>query len=262
MRQIGQHVHLLRQDIRGRMLRHHISADPGTMQEWREAVGNIGTSQLLRCAESGGLGQLIGCFSASAASYELVVEGTDRRLDAPGNAAEHYVRALSGIERDLATCEAYASGIVAHWHDSLRQVGRSQRLARRYGIGQSVLRHVIDEISIGAGRIGLTAHLTEALLHSNALALEQPARGRRIAAYAWHIIGNYIEYLDLPGGFSTPDIPASSPTAASILWCRAFGRLLEANIAAMPSMGSASERDRELGNPLAQLTSTNVEVDL
>jgi hypothetical protein len=207
-RQLNSQLVDLRRRLRSRLLRLHLSNDASQIGEWRRQLAIVAQGRLQRVAQSDRmhlLRQGLGTSEAElAVLYFGVLPGGPRSAAVAGGTAGDQGAAGSNAGRrplrlDAAQCERLAVVTVEYWLQSIRQVARSTRFCRSVGLTQPILQHIVDEISLGALRLGVAAHLTETF-HRAAHAPTERALGEPyFAAVAARVIGRYIERLTLRG---------------------------------------------------------------
>jgi hypothetical protein len=206
-RQLNSQLVDLRRRLRSRLLRLHLSNDASQIGEWRRQLAIVAQGRLQRVAQSDRMHLLRQGLGTSEAELAVLYFGA---LPAAGDRAasgeslgDQGVAGPNAARRplrlDSAQCERLAVVTVEYWLQSVRQVARSTRFCRSVGLTQPILQHIVDEISLGALRLGVAAHLTETF-HRAAHAPTERALGEPyFAAVAARVIGRYIERLTLRG---------------------------------------------------------------
>ena len=190
-----------------------------------------------------------------------------------------------------------ADAVLAYWLTAMRRTASAGRLAHDTGLPQALLDHLIDEIGLGVLRTGLGAHLTYTLqpaareianFHGANANGGNTIEVRRIAAVASRTIGRFLEDLciaDSPLFDTAPQfekaalrssgagtakhhpqsvtdgVMAVTGTEFASHWCTALDRLIDENIAASPMLRTLIGSDRQLGELLAELSSSPTEVE-
>jgi hypothetical protein len=197
-RQLNSHLVDVRRRLRSRLLRLHLSNDPSQIAEWRRQLALVAQGRLHRVAQADRMHVLQ--IGLSVTEHELAVLYFGAQAFHPasnvangGHAADRRPRA------DTAYCERLAVVTVEYWLQSIRQVARSTRFCRSVGVAQPVLQHMVDEIAIGAMRLGIAAHLTETFYRAANAPTERPLAESYFAAVAVRVIGRFVERLTLRG---------------------------------------------------------------
>ena len=294
-RQLNTHLVDLRRRLRSRLLRLHLSNDPTQIAEWRRQLAIVGQGRLQRVVQADRLHILH--LGLGVTEHELKV-----LYSVTTDASNSANVSVGGPRRpDAAYCERLGIATAEYWLQSIRTVARSPRFCRSVSVSQPVLHHIIDEISIGAMRLGLAAQLSETFYRAAHAPTEKPLAEEFFAVAAARLIGGYVERLTLPSdGGSAGSAPASGvargrgqlgselqqdfakkATAAAAFgttrawsegtgvrdshlsgdWADAYGALVEANIVAAAHLTGGADRDRDLGELLAGFLASPLEVD-
>jgi hypothetical protein len=205
-RQLNTHLVDLRRRLRARLLRLHLSNDPSQIAEWRRQLAIVAQGRLQQVVQADRMYVLQVGLGVTA--HELAVLYSSAQTANPlGNLSAHFNGhagthpSVAGGRRslDAATCERLAMATVEYWLQAIRQVARSTRFCRSVGVSQPVLQHIVDEISIGAMRLGIAAHLAETFHRAAQAPTQQPLAEPYFAATAAQMIGCYVERLTVPG---------------------------------------------------------------
>jgi hypothetical protein len=223
-RQLNTHLVDLRRRLRSRLLRLHFSNDPSQIAEWRRQLAIVAQGRLQRVALIDRMHVLQLGLSVTEHELKVLYSGADTSNRSAVAATG------TGKRRDAADCERLAAATVEYWLQSIRQVARSPRFCRSVGVAQPVLHHIIDEISIGAVRLGIAAQLTEIFHRSAHAPTGQPLSEAYFAVAAAKLIGSYIERLTLGGD--------GYPGGSSVSNQRARGR-----ITSEPVLATTEARD-------------------
>jgi hypothetical protein len=257
----------LRRNLSARFLRLHISNDPIGIVEWRRQVCHVAQNRLERCATLGEFGRLQRALLFSEAEARAVLARL--KSDDP--------RCLGGLIVDLRTIEPQriVDGGLQAWITAMRQATRAPSLMRALHVPGAVVGHLIDELALGAVRIGLQEKLSEAVRRIQQNAASAVSCEQAIAALLERGINAYVETLD-PSARSTRTAGArdtrfgmgvAAVTAASapqrmsiaVTWAEAFADLVEANILGASLLGGAGHLNRELGEVLSAVSAQSYE---
>ena len=177
----------LRRSLSARFLRLHISNDPSAVVEWRRQICHVARNRLQRAAQTGNFGRLQRALmfseqEALAVLSRLKVEDRRPPLVAPDLRTQDPGRIVE------ACLEA--------WVASMRQSARAPALMRAVQVPGSVVAHIIDELALGALRIGLQEKLSEAVRRIQTSADRAVDCEQSIAALMARGINAYVEALD------------------------------------------------------------------
>lgn len=305
--QLTRAVADLRRRLRTTMARHHRSVDPTAISEWRRASAILVVNRLQSVAECGQLAhlqrallpsetELLTVIAAAAGARSSGMERGPTMADRLFNGTPAVPDATSSGGRLHGSLESeilrLAELAVAYWIGRLKRTWRARRLCREIGIEPQVLQHLVEELYLGAGRIGLAEEIASAYLES------QPRTGAgsapataTLAAYAARLTSAYLEVLgpigdrgrapqlgsSRSGDLEVADdgtslygrvgkIPRAaefkfSVRAVAEQWEQSFTGLVEDNIAAASLSATRGDKDRELGDLIRLFTSGPFEVD-
>ncbi len=194
-RQLNTHLVDLRRRLRSRLLRLHLSNDPSQIAEWRRQLAIVAQGRLNRVAQADRMHVLQLGLGVTETELRVLYFGARHT----GAATTGSLSASRGRPLDPTTCERLAVATVEYWLQAIRQVARSARFCRSVGLSQPVLQHIIDEITIGAMRLGIATHLAETFYRAAQAPTQQPLAEPYFATAAARIIGCYVERLALPG---------------------------------------------------------------
>lgn len=144
------------------------------------------------------------------------------------------------------------------------------------GLSGDTIEHIVDELGLGAIRIGLPRRLSDGLVHTIG---ERADEEHVFAGTAGAVINGFVERLSLETGTNGHEGAASfhhtanCPDAADLnsawtaglpvteLWCASFAAMVDANIASASFMADG-EAKSDLARLLAQFLPSNLEVKL
>jgi hypothetical protein len=196
-RQLNTHLVDLRRRLRSRLLRLHLSNDPSQIAEWRRQLAIVAQGRLHRVVLADRMHVLQLGLGVAAHELSVLYFGALHANHSANFSPMVGPRAV-GRSMDAATCERLAMATVEYWLQAIRQVGRSTRFCRSVNVSQPVLQHIIDEISIGAMRLGLATHLAETFQRAAQAPTQAPLSEAYFAMAAARVIGCYVEQLSLP----------------------------------------------------------------
>ncbi len=259
----------LRRALTGRFLRLHISNDPIGIVEWRRQVCHVARNRLDRAASLGGFGRLQRALMFTEG--EVLATLARLKVEDPRFTASNVI--------DLRTIEPQriVEAVIETWNTAMRQATRSPALMRSVCVPGTIVAHIIDELAIGAVRIGLQEKLTEAVRRIQLSAERAIDCEYAVAALIARGINAYVETLDpgargsrpmsmrdtrfgMSAGNATTAAPAT-PAAKSVasLWAETFVDLVEANILGAGLLGGAGHLNRELGEVLSAISAQSYE---
>jgi hypothetical protein len=190
-RQLNTHLVDLRRRLRSRLLRLHLSNDPAQIAEWRRQLAIVGQGRLQRVAQADRMHILH--VGLGVTEHEL-----NMLYSIPSDSSDYAGFGVGACRADAVYCEKLGNATVEYWLQSMRQVARSSRFCRSVGVSQPMLHHIIDEISMGAMRLGLAARLNETFYRAAQAPTEKPLTVEFFAVAAARLIGGYVERLALP----------------------------------------------------------------
>lgn len=305
-RQLRRQLGELHRRLRSRFLRLNGESE---MTEWRQRVASLIEHRLYRVVRRGRLGLLLGALMIGESELAAVHQRYRRQSFA--GSANRTLGAASGDLDALALASfaadddgpgGRAAGVaaselahraVSHWHVGMRRAARSGRMCRAIGLSEAVLDHMIDEIGIGAARLGLVDRVRKAIEAAYAAASDaapngndggSPSGERAFVAAVAPVINGFVETLVAGSDRAARNgkeaagiavLPAANGSAGEIVWddpainadlladrwVAALARLMEANISSSryhQNSGHASE----LGRLLAQLPVSHLEVEV
>ena len=187
LQQLSARLTDLRRSLSARFLRLHISNDPSAVVEWRRQICHVARSRLQRSAQTGNFGRLqralmFGENEALAVLARLKVEERRPSLVAPD------LRTLEPTRIVEACLEA--------WVAAMRQISRAPALMRAVQVPGAVVAHMVDELVLGALRIGLQEKLSEAVRRIQLSAVRAVDCEQSVAALMERGINAYVEALD------------------------------------------------------------------
>ncbi len=263
--QLSAQLTELRRALSARFLRLHISNDPLSVVEWRRQIANVTRNRLDHALQKGGFARLLGAMTFTERDALAVIARI--KIEDP--------RATATRIPDLRSIEPQRIVEVGleTWIEAMRQVAREPSLMRAVHIPGALVAHMVDELVLGALRIGLQERLTEAVRHIQRNAARALDCETGVAALLERGVNTYLETLDRHGG--TDDRPSSHdqrfgmsalgsrPQAAAhtvaVAWPDDFASLVEANILGAGLLGGAGHLNRQLGEILAAMSHQSFE---
>jgi hypothetical protein len=262
----------LRRNLSARFLRLHISNDPTGIVEWRRQVCHVARNRLDRASSFGAFGRLQRALmfsevEALAVIARLKVE--DPRTSSAGVVDLRTVEPQRIVEACLET-----------WIVAMRQITRAAPLMRALRVPGTVVAHVIDELVLGAVRIGLQQKLTEAVRRIQLSAARSIDCEQAVAALIARGVNAYVETLDpgargsrpvsvrdtrfgmSPAGGAALAAPSRAASTVAAIWAETFSDLVEANILGASLLGGAGHLNRELGEVLNAMSAQSYEGSL
>ncbi len=283
LQQLSARLADLRRSLSARFLRLHLSNDPSMVVEWRRQICHVARNRLQRAAATGNFGRLQHTLMFSEGEALAVLARL--KVEDP--------RYTGQVVPDLRTLEParIVEACLEAWVAAMRQVARAPVLMRAIQVPGSVVAHIVDELVLGALRIGLQEKLSEAVRRIQLSAIRAVDCEQSVAALMERGINAYVEALD-PGaralrssvhrdtrfgmgvgsvttgmasaraemGAATarrPAVPASSSIADD--WAETFADLIEANILGAPLLGGTGQLNRELGEVLNAMSASPFE---
>ena len=280
----------LRRALSARFLRLHSSNDPSGAVEWRRQICHVARNRLQKSAQRGGFGRLQRALMFTEGEALAVLA----RLKADDPRTKAVSQAPDLRTPDLRTTDAarVVEACLEAWIAAMRQGTRSPTLMRAIGVPGHIVSHMVDELVIGALRIGLQEKLAEAVRRIQLSAARAVDCDNSVAALMERGINAYVETLDpsarqfrssvhrdarfgapmgVPTGAGLPArgqheagrVPhgaaARRPGQTSALtiaddWAETFADLIEANILGASLLGGAGHLNRELGEVLAAIS--------
>jgi hypothetical protein len=225
--QLAQRLQDIRRRLRHTLMRYHASNDPPAIAEWRRGTAIVVQDRVQFLIENGRLGHLqrallpneadlITAMAAATPRKHEASAATSGRWSIGATSAPGYQDSSASRGETNSTVTARRCELaISTWITGIRRAGRARQLCRDLRIQDSVFQHLIDELQIGATRIGLASEIGMAFQRANDLnAATQAARnGRgehvdqsedeldrndvvRLAAFAYRLITAYLETLD------------------------------------------------------------------
>jgi hypothetical protein len=225
--QLSQRLRNIRRAIRHTLIRYHASNDPPALAHWRRGTATVVQDRLQLLTERGRLGHLQRALLPSEADLiTAMTAATHRQPETSPTTSGRWSpiasptpgfqdSAAARSETNAAVTARLCERAVSSWISGIRRAGRAQRLCRDLKIQDSVFQHLIDEVQIGAARIGLAGEIGMAFQRANdlngatraALSGQADHTGHnhtdfnrndiiRLAAYASRLITAYVETLD------------------------------------------------------------------
>ena len=286
VQQLSARLTDLRRSLAARFLRLHNSNDPSGTVEWRRQICHVARNRLEQSAQRGGFGRLQHALMFTEGEALAVLARL--KADDP--------RRKAAQVPDMRTLEPgrIVEACLEAWIAAMRQGARSPVLMRAINVPGPTVSHMIDELVIGALRIGLQEKLTEAVRRIQLSAERTIDCERSIGALMERGINAYVETLDpgarafrasvhretrfgMPGsggGVNGSAIPGrgrmdatrgsagangrrpgqAAGAAIAGEWAETFADLIEANILGSNLLGGAGQLNRELGDVLGAIS--------
>lgn len=286
--------------LRARMLTFRDGDDPGVALE-RDQLTTLARHRLDRLARVGRIGELMACLSVNADDIAVLLFGEpfDGALDGlPYNPLLDERTLLDGQPGGIAWQHWHpqdprdmAKRAVTHWFAHMRGETRRPRRIRALMLPDAVVSHVVEEIAIGAVRIGLIERLAAALAGGDTGDMDQAsaddaANGIGAAHTIADVINRFLATLavqsapssqgDVSGAFGMArgGLPAAALTGArpaitghdapgahaGRVWVSAWAALAAGNLA--DPNAAISVGDQELARLLSRSAINEVEVKL
>jgi hypothetical protein len=179
--QLAQRLQEIRRRMRHTLMRYHASNDPPAIAEWRRGTAIVVQDRVQLLSEYGRLGHLQRALLPNEADLiTAMLAATPRQHDAssatggrwsagapsiPGYLDGSAARGDINSSLTAQRCEL----AVSTWITGIRRAGRARQLCRDLRIQDSVFQHLIDELQIGATRIGLASEIGMAFQRANDL---------------------------------------------------------------------------------------------
>ena len=285
LQQLSARLAELRRTLSARFLRLHSSNDPTSVVEWRRQICHVARNRLESAAQAGSFGRL----------QRALMFGENEALAVLARLkAEERRPAL--VASDLRTLEPgrIVEACLEAWVAAMRQSSRAPALMRALRVPGPVVAHMVDELILGALRIGLQDKLSEAVRRIQLSADRAIDCELSVAALMERGINAYIEALDpaaralrsavhrdtrfgmgATGAISgiatshrsrgqsgtSPARYAALPATSAVAddWAENFADLVEANILGAALLGGAGHLNRELGEVLGAISASPFE---
>ncbi len=190
LQQLSARLAELRRSLSARFLRLHISNDPSSVVEWRRQICHVARNRLQRAAQTGNFGRLQQALMFSESEALSVLARL--RVEDP--------RYTGVVVPDLRTIEPgrIVEACLEAWVSGMRQITRAPALMRAVQVPGPIVAHMVDELALGALRIGLQEKLSEAVRRIQLSAVRALDFELSVAALMERGINAYVEALD-PG---------------------------------------------------------------
>jgi hypothetical protein len=211
-RQIATRLAELRRSLADAVRRFLLASNPAEDHDWRHRAALATQARLRQVAAQQQLGRLIETLTPPERDlrwlFDRVLADHRRRAEDDGGAqrADRQTTQLAALElldEDTAARLAGRFGtlVVEHWLHGLRAFGSAAGLAQTYGFNAPTLPHLVDEIVIGAVRLGLSDRIAAAVARGLAVAPgSAELQASRAALLAAELVSAYLSQL----GFDAP----------------------------------------------------------
>ena len=188
LQQLSSRLAELRRNLSSRFLRLHISNDPSSVVEWRRQICHVARNRLQRAAQTGNFGRLQQALMFSEGEALAVLSRL--KVEDP--------RYTGLVRPDLRTVEPgrIVEACLEAWVTAMRQMTRAAALMRAVQVPGSIVSHMVDELVLGALRIGLQEKLSEAVRRIQLSAERATDFEQSVAALMERGINAYVEALD------------------------------------------------------------------
>lgn len=288
-RELRRQLANIDQRVRSRLLRYRCDADPTDLEDWRHRVGAVVGHRLRHLVRHKRLGMLLSALRIEEPQLIAIYRRSEfasldertKDLARPLTTSESEAIEIAQSHPALvprAISVALAQTAVGYWLDSMRRLVHAERFSRQIGIPVWVGEHLVDEISIGAVRLGLARRVAET---TETFVARTHAGERAFAKSIAAVLHDFLERLDVedkrihrtPGANSVNEavlehtqtdevsdsVSAQEQRPFGELWCEAFSRLVEANISTGP-FWSANDSTSDLGRLLSEFSNIRLEV--
>ncbi len=288
-RELRRQLAELHARVHSRLLRYRTDSDPTDLDDWRHRVAAVLDHRLQHMVRQQRLGMLLSALRIEEPQLVAVYRRSEfASLD---ERTKGVVRPLTSIESDLidaaqsqpalvprAMSMALAQAAVGHWFESMRKLVRAERFCRQIGMPVWVAQHLVDEIAMGAVRLGLVRRVAQvieafvarthagerafastvaAALHGFLERLDVDDKRVHRVGEVYSVTGTVLEHAQADDAGETAGTADWRPFAE--LWCEAFSRLVEANIANANFL-SASDLTSDLARLLSEFSNVRLEV--
>lgn len=284
-RELRRQLDEMHKRVRSRLLRYSTDPDDAERDDWRRRIAVVLGHRIHHLARRRRLGfllaslrigepQLIAIYRRSElAALDARTRPPARQLVEFDDEVEKSTHAAPArVPRQLSMTLAHA--VVAHWLESLRQLARAERYCRQIEMPGWMVEHLVDELGIGAVRLGLVRRVAEVI--ENFVARTH-AGETAFASVVAAVLHGFIERLDIEGGAAgrvstaaviehteqpdaTDAVLAMKDRPFSDRWSDAFSRFIEANIATA-RFWSAGQAGSDLARLLSEFPQIRLEVE-
>lgn len=291
-RQLRRELAELHTRVRARFLRLSGEGEAVDRGDWRQRIAAVLNHRIQRVARQRKLGLLLDAIAIEEAELLAVYDRSDYaaldgRMKVPARAIAELEHAFPDetIAREATVPRALSIGLaeraVGQWLAAMRRVARSGRLCREIGISETLLEHLVDELGLGAARLGLVRRVGEVI----EIDVVRAHGGRyAFAGSVAAVLNGFLERLDIDGGrrhgggdgvvrpafvgldhgdgASHFGVSSGEETVAfSDRWRAALSTLVEANIA-NARFWSVGETAADLSRILSEFPQSRFEVEL
>lgn len=269
-RQVLSSLTGLRQAMKDRLQRYYVSDNPAVQQSRRHGAALQVVRRIRKSAEDGHLGPLIRALQASEAEFADVLSKVAELRDCEDHELDAESEAGEAVE--------LARAAVTHWIEAMRASATAANASRRFKLPQTALLNLVDELIVGAARVGLERMVADRI---EMAAGNDDDAGRRVAVAAVcaaSIIGEYMMWLGFTnsrsnsrprrkGKSETPIFPPRREIDPSRVgaetepsderfhsdWAQAFMTLVSENAADLRERDLNADQNRRLGQLLMLL---------
>lgn len=276
-RQLMLALNGLRKTMKRRLQRYHLSDSFAFEQDRRHISGLHVVRRLRQCAESRRLGHLMRSLQVPDAELADVLHDLDIKPRNGSNAPAESATA------DAAAI-AFGQAAIDHWVRTIRALANNAAACQKYQMPRQALLDLVDELVIGAVRLGLDRRIAEMSARLIGDANDWSASVDKVAICAARIISDYVTSLGFEQMMSNVQLrrkgkegqPIFAPRNAIQLhaigdaqtavanndfesdWSQAFLNLVEDNVGGLRERDISDEQNRKLGRLLKLLDITLV----
>lgn len=288
-RQLRRQLADLHRRVRGRLVRYHQDEDPTGLNDWRQRIAAVLDHRLEAVAARNRLGLLLSCLSidenelvaiyrrSELAAIEARLRSPARQIVDAAADAEGRGAGTPPIPRTLAI--TLAETVIGYWFAAMRRAAWSERLCREIGLQGWLIEHLVDEIGIGAVRLGLVRRVAEVI--ETAVARTHGGE-RSFSSSVGAVLHGFLERFDLDtarprragdpasgaaGNFDAAeandkDEPSATevPAPLSESWRLALSAFIRANIGSARNW-SATDATADLARLLSEFPQSRFEVE-
>lgn len=295
LRHLRRHVAGLRRELRSHVGRLGGGEDADAVAYWRRQMATVIDNRLAAVLAKGRIGELLEMLWVRDAQLtplcwpdkvRLAFEASDshRRASVLGHEQASSVLAEVGGQARPGTevLARFAARAIGTWSVAMHRKARSPRLAHAIGLSPFILAQVVDEIVLGAERLGLE-HRLRSVLDQGFAGAKSHIPERLAVGSAGTVINGFLARLEIDGGANgrptgvaarsrmrptsirddgdavSPGGRSAKPLSAA--WCEALARLIEGNVVAA-EIGTSREHVPELSGAMALVPLDNVEASL
>ncbi|MGQ0671538.1 MAG: virulence factor SrfC family protein [Hyphomicrobium sp.] len=290
-RQIVASLDELREGMKDRLRRYYVSDNYSFQQDRRHTAGLLVVRRLKGCSDNRRFGHLLRSLQLSESEFADVLRNVEVWTGSNGEDGPHSANGLSNSVADIDSllpvdataagdARLYARTAVDHWIETVRAIANGSAASNRYKLPRQALLHLVDELIVGATRMGLehkVSELIERVTAGETLTPDDVGKAARCAASA---IGDFIVSLGFDdvmanshprrkGKAQKPIFPPRSSISLDAAdeaddldseffadWSQAFISLVGDNATGLREREISDEQNRRLGRLLRLLEVT------